>query len=325
MLWRFGWDADGDLKTVTRPDSKVTAFVRNELKQVIRQDLPLPGASIGLQRDKQGNLTALTDPRGLVTTHAVNGLGDIKAVSSPDAGGKTIVRDANGNVTSYTDARNKTTSYTYDVANRLKSITYASGTPVTLEYDGGPTPVAPNIGQLTKITDESGTTSYSFDVEGRLLTKTQVTNGKTLATAYAYGTTGSSGQAGVLHLPGQVAGGVWLRRLRPAVAGVRESGGEQRNSPEYVGDLAGGDEHHLRGDRRDQRLDLGRWHALCDHHGRVRPADGLPAGQAEWHGKRRGRTANAGLRRLRARQGVARRIPAQRAATSFRIISPRMG
>jgi YD repeat-containing protein len=116
MLWRFGWDADGDLKTVTRPDSRVTAFVRNELKQVIRQDLPLPGASIGLQRDKQGNLTALTDPRGLVTTHAVNGLGDIKAVNSPDAGAKAIVRDANGNVTSYTDARNKTTSYTYDVS-----------------------------------------------------------------------------------------------------------------------------------------------------------------------------------------------------------------
>lgn len=133
MRWKFEYDADGALTRLVQPNGTATTFAYNELKQPRQMTLPLAGASVGLGFDKQGNLTSLTDPSGLVTTHTVTGLGDVKAVNSPHAGTKTIVRDANGNITSYTDARGKTTTYTYDAANRLRSITYASGTPVTLE------------------------------------------------------------------------------------------------------------------------------------------------------------------------------------------------
>jgi RHS repeat-associated protein len=204
MRWRLEYDADGALTKVVDPLSRATAYAYNDLKQTVRTDLPLPGASITFGNDLQGNLKLLQDPRNVTTTQDFTGLGEYKTSVSPDAGSKSVVRDASGNITSLTDGRGKTATMTYDAANRLKSVTYATGTPITLEYDGGTTPVAPNIGKLTKITDESGSTSYGYNARGQIVTKTQVTNGKTLANAYAYGTAGgANGQVTSFTLPGK--------------------------------------------------------------------------------------------------------------------------
>ncbi len=65
-------------------------------------------------------------------------------------------------------------------------------TATALEYDGGTSPTPATKGELTKLTDESGVTSYGYDSLGRLTTKTVVTNGKTFLTTTTWGNSGSA-------------------------------------------------------------------------------------------------------------------------------------
>ncbi|WP_042589308.1 RHS repeat domain-containing protein, partial [Ralstonia solanacearum] len=65
--------------------------------------------------------------------------------------------------TSRTDARGKTTTFSYDAVNRLTQASYASGTPTVLEYDGGTSPQPNDIGRLTKVTDEAGSTRFRYN------------------------------------------------------------------------------------------------------------------------------------------------------------------
>jgi len=95
-------------------------------------------------------------------------------------------------------ARGKLTQYTYDNLDRLKTISYATGTGTTFEYDGGATPTPAVIGELTKITDASGQVTYSYDSLGRKTGKTQTTNGKTFTVGYAWGRSGSGSALGKL-------------------------------------------------------------------------------------------------------------------------------
>lgn len=72
------------------------------------------------------------------------------------------------------------------------SVSYPTGTPTLLEYDGGATPTPAARGELTKMSDESGSASYTFDSLGRMASKTQVTNGKSFTVGYTWGDTGSA-------------------------------------------------------------------------------------------------------------------------------------
>jgi YD repeat-containing protein len=78
------------------------------------------------------------------------------------------------------------------VLDRLTSVAYPTGTPTLLEYDGGATPTPAATGELTKITDESGSAVYTYDALGRLATRTQVTSGKPFTLTYTWGDSGSA-------------------------------------------------------------------------------------------------------------------------------------
>lgn len=91
-----------------------------------------------------------------------------------------------------TGARGKTTTYVYDRIDRLRNISYPTGIATTFEYDGGASPTPAEKGELTKMVDESGSTSYAHDSLGRLTTKTTVIAGRTFTTSYSWGDTGSA-------------------------------------------------------------------------------------------------------------------------------------
>ncbi|MGC5859718.1 RHS repeat-associated core domain-containing protein, partial [Ralstonia pseudosolanacearum] len=160
----------------------------------------------------QDRVRQVTDPRSLVTAYTIDGLGNTTQQQSPDTGTTNATYDPAGNLTSRTDARGKTTTFSYDALNRPTRVAYASGTPTVLEYDGGTSPQPTDIGKLTRMTDESGSTRFQYDGFGNLLQKTQTTtaNGvtKDQTIAYAYGTSGSStGHAVSLAYPsGSVVG-----------------------------------------------------------------------------------------------------------------------
>jgi len=192
----YAYDAQGNLTQITDPRGLVTnqSFdALNRLTQVMQPPAASGGARpvIATAYDGRDQVVGVTDPRNLATTYSVDGLGNVTQLQSPDTGTTQSTFDAAGNLLTSTDARGKVSTYAYDALNRVVSISYASGPPTLYEYDGGSSPQANDIGHLTKITDESGSTRMNYDAFGRVVTKTQNVTGAAapLMTQYAYGTT----------------------------------------------------------------------------------------------------------------------------------------
>lgn len=201
LTWRFAYDAVGNMIAERDPNGSDTVLVYDALGRATTV-IPPPSVvggsqpSIGMTFDGLDKLSSVTDRRGLVTAYGVDGLGNVRTLASPDSGSSSASFDASGNPAARTDARAKITSATYDDLGRLASLAYSEGLPTLFEYDGGATPTANAVGQLTKITDESGSTSYTFDGLGRVLSKSQSINtgsgSRTLVTSYAWGSAGTA-------------------------------------------------------------------------------------------------------------------------------------
>lgn len=197
MTWQYGYDAMGRPTTTIDPNGLATYTYYDSLGRPIQTQ---QSANVGsatptitqLDYNLADSLTKVTDPRNLATTYSPNGLGNVTSQSSPDSGAAQFTYDTKGNVLTATDARGKLTSMTYDALERLTSVTYSSGTPTTLEYDGGANLTPAARGELTKVTDESGSVTYTYDSMGRMSSKTQLSNGKTFTVSYAWGNSGSA-------------------------------------------------------------------------------------------------------------------------------------
>lgn len=171
---QYQYDAQGNLKQMADPLLHAVNFqfdARNRLKEIT-------DPANGFTRQAYNGLdqiTQLTDPRNIATTYSYNGLGDLLQEVSADRGTTTYTYDSAGNLKTVLDARGVKQSYTWDALNRptKRTHTTVNGVPgviaLTWSYDTG----ANGIGRLTGITDESGSTDFSYDAHGRLLTKTQ--------------------------------------------------------------------------------------------------------------------------------------------------------
>ncbi|WP_230426189.1 RHS repeat domain-containing protein [Ralstonia syzygii] len=198
---QYAYDTVGNLTQITDPRGLVTTLIYDSLGRRTKVQGPpaTPGGAVPtviFNYDGQDRVRQITDPRSLVTAYTVDGLGNTTQQQSPDTGTTNATYDPVGNLTSRTDARGKTTTYSYDALNRPTRMAYASGTPTVLEYDGGTSQQPTDIGKLTRMTDESGSTRYQYNGFGNLLQKTQTTTANGVAKdqtiAYTYGTSGSS-------------------------------------------------------------------------------------------------------------------------------------
>jgi RHS repeat-associated protein len=181
----YGYDNNGNRTGITDPLGRTTHDAYDALNRLIQVTDPQNGIT-GLGYDANDHLTSVTDPRGLVTAYAYDGLEDLSSAQSPDTGTTTNTYDAAGNVLTSTDARGKTTTYSYDALNRLTKTTFADGKAVTRQYDQGTN----GIGRLTSMTDPSGSTTWSYDLHGRVIQKPQQTGTVTLTTSTAYDAAG---------------------------------------------------------------------------------------------------------------------------------------
>ncbi|VAW45212.1 Rhs-family protein, partial [hydrothermal vent metagenome] len=182
------YDSQGNEKTHTDPLLHLTGShydELNRLKQITDPDLN----TIGYSYDKQDNLRTVTDPRGLITTYGYNGFNEQTKLASPDTGITDYNYDTAGNLISKTDARGEAATYVYDALNRVDSITYTDEV-IDFTYDQG----VNSKGRLSTVTDSSGQTSYSYDDEGRVDTKTQATGGTNLVNDYNYNALGQMDQ-----------------------------------------------------------------------------------------------------------------------------------
>lgn len=179
-----GYDNSGNQTSIAAPLGRNTAQAYDELNRLKQVTDPLTGATqYGYNALDQ--LISVTDPRSKVTSYSYNALGDLKQLVSPDTGTTTNAYDSSGNLTSSTDARNKTATYAYDALNRITGVTYADQV-IGYTYDTGTN----HKGRLTLLTDNSGSTSWGYDAQGRVVSRQQTMGAISKSVGYAYDTSG---------------------------------------------------------------------------------------------------------------------------------------
>jgi RHS repeat-associated protein len=201
LKWLYEYDAQGNPTVTTGPLGAKTEHIYDTLqrRRQTTQPLPLVGEPrpvIKLDYDLQDQLGTLTDPRNLATQYTVNGIGDVRATTSPDSGAASATYYPNGLIKTRTDARGKLSTYSYDAMDRLTRIDYTTGAASIFTYDGGSTSANNATGALSSFADASGSTAYGFDGFGRVSSKTQIvgsgTSARNFAVGYAYGDAGSA-------------------------------------------------------------------------------------------------------------------------------------
>lgn len=126
-------------------------------------------------------VVAVTDARGNTTRFSPNAFGEVTEEVSPDRGRIARIWQA-GRLTQTTDARGITHAFEYDADGRLVRQT-GPRVSVHYGYDEG----AYGAGRLTRIEDESGSTRYTYNSQGRVTTKiSTITQGARLRVQYGY-------------------------------------------------------------------------------------------------------------------------------------------
>lgn len=161
------------------------------------------------QYDPLDNLTRVdqkgNDPNSAnwrTRTFTYDSLSRLTQASNPESGAITYTYDADSNLLTrvapkpnQTGALTVTTTYSYDTLHRLGGRTYSNGdTAVSYYYDqtlyNGLT-ITNGSGRRTTMVDASGTTSWSYDSEGRVLVERRRISGITKNISYTYNLDGS--------------------------------------------------------------------------------------------------------------------------------------
>ena len=177
----YEYDAQGNpTKTVQAPGVAGFNFTTQASYDTLSRVQNSTNAKSGITQfgyNGRQDLTQLTDPRSLLTQYPRNGLGDATSLVSPDTGTATHTFDAAGNLKTRTDSRGVLGTYTYDALNRLTKIVYSKSGSTSLTYtwvyDQTGTGYANGIGRLTSTTHPAGSTQYTYDAQGRVLTDIQ--------------------------------------------------------------------------------------------------------------------------------------------------------
>ncbi|MFT3930869.1 MAG: RHS repeat-associated core domain-containing protein [Spongiibacteraceae bacterium] len=125
QITQYGYDNNGNLKTVTDANSGVTTNGYDALNRLITVTDPASGVST-TNYNALDQVTQVKDPRLVSTNYTVDALGNVTLTQSPDSGSTTNVHDAAGNIIQKTDARGVVSNYSYDALNRLTAIQYPS-------------------------------------------------------------------------------------------------------------------------------------------------------------------------------------------------------
>lgn len=177
----YEYDAQGNpTKTVQAPGVTGFNFATQSTYDTLSRQKDTTNAKSGLTQfgyNGRADLIKVTDPRNLITQYPRNGLGDATSVVSPDTGTAPQTYDAMGNLKTRTDSRGVLATYSYDALNRLTGIVYTQSGQTTRtygwSYDQTGAGFSNGVGRLTSTSFPDGSTQYTYDAQGRLLTNTQ--------------------------------------------------------------------------------------------------------------------------------------------------------
>ncbi|MBI5653894.1 MAG: hypothetical protein HZC40_26115 [Chloroflexi bacterium] len=145
--------------------------------------------------DRLNRLTQVTDHAGNVTTMTYDWLGRKLAMNDPDMGGWDYRYDNAGNLIKQRDARNQAICFYYDAGNRvvgktyhgsitnLDTLTCSGAYAVAYYYDAG----ANGKGRRTSMINWYGSSSWTYDAQGRALSQTDnITGAPAYTTQWTY-------------------------------------------------------------------------------------------------------------------------------------------
>ncbi|MFC1925132.1 LamG-like jellyroll fold domain-containing protein [Chloroflexota bacterium] len=185
-------------QTVTNPNGYKHVYYNDAFERLVQVDeLGNPTnpadkdslyATTTYSYDALGNLVRMDDAKGNFTTMDYDWLSRKTSMTDPDMGYWTYTYDNNGNIQTQTDAKGQTITFTYDNMNRLTGKGYPAGagmTDIVYTYDSTADGNY-GLGRLTRMTDASGTTAYTYDERGRLIEENRVVGSDSYVTSYTY-------------------------------------------------------------------------------------------------------------------------------------------
>lgn len=192
-------DPLGRPQTVMAPDGTWTSYAYNGLTSIVTDAkghsttsladvwgrailvTPPEGPAVGYAYDPLDRLTSATRA-GLTTRIGYDMAGRKRNMSDPDMGTWSYGYDASGNLTTQTDARGCVLTMSYDLLNRLtgkSSSGSGCGTQVNTTYTY-------DYRSRTGMKDASGTSSWSYDERGRLVSENKIIGGRSYLTRWSY-------------------------------------------------------------------------------------------------------------------------------------------
>jgi RHS repeat-associated protein len=227
----YAYDARGNRTSSTDANSKVTGFTYDVMNRLTKITYP-DTTTVQFGYDYRGRRTSVTDQNSKVTQYAYDDADHLISVTdaqTPTAGVTQYAYDGENNVTSITDALDHQTTMQYDNGGQVTQVTYPSGYYESFVYQAGQVetrvdrkgqrfwyytdgsavlrPVQTSnpdsslvnytwdgAGNLTQVTDPSGTYSFNYDHMNRL-TSTVVSysflGARTFTTSYTYDAAGN--------------------------------------------------------------------------------------------------------------------------------------
>lgn len=193
-----GYDANGNLVLSADALGIQTQQSLDPLNRLVStvanyngSDTATTNTTTTLAYDALDRKVGASDPSALSTIYTFDGLNDKTSVISPDTGSSSDTFDAAGNRLTHQDAKGVVATSTYDALNRIITTSYVdTAQNVSYAYDQansvtGCTSSAP-VGRLTRIVENSVTTTYCYDVRGNIIQKTQLQGAQTDVTNYTY-------------------------------------------------------------------------------------------------------------------------------------------
>jgi len=165
--YTYGYDLDGNLRTVTDPNNYTVTYTYNTLNEqtaVTNAD----GNTTSYAYDGDGNVLTLTDGLGHTVSYTYDAMSRELTQKDPSGGGTTTYAyDPAGRMTSLKDPDNNVTTWTYTHANEVATEVNPLGYTTTYTYD--------LVGNVTSVTGPDGhTVSYTYDGDNRETSETWV-------------------------------------------------------------------------------------------------------------------------------------------------------
>ena len=179
----FEYDPNGNVNRVTDPLARITRLVSNFRGQMTQKTDALNAtvhfaygaagcASCGGGGEK---LTSVTDQAGSTTSFLYDKRGLLTTETDPLQKSRSYTYNEAGRLSSKTDRNNLTTTYLYDATGNPTHIDYPDGSTVVNTFDA--------LEHLKTMQDSLGTTSFTYDGAGRVLSATDP-DGFTLSYLY---------------------------------------------------------------------------------------------------------------------------------------------